>query len=549
MPTRAGTARARVDTMSFPMLEPACRTVRVGRDRVFVAWVWPQMMPNRNGASGTSIASLILDRKISRGQAYLFTALVICLSILVAFLVRDGLAGRSVVDLFIPAVLVVSVVGGLTPTLIAAGLLCIVAVVIETGTSAPFEPPWLELSLFIVIAAAIAFIGEVLRNALVSTKKAETALDVREAHLKSILDTVLDATIVSEQDGTIVSFNAAAVRQFGYSEEEVVGQNLRILMPQPYRKEHDGYLNRYLTTGEKRIIGVDRVVVGQRKDGSTFPMKLAVGEMRSGGKTFFTGFIRDLTEREESAARLEEIQGELARLARLNEMGEMASTLAHELNQPLSAIANYVHGCSRLLRDMDTDVAVMMREALDEAGSQSLRAGQIIKHLREFVTKGETDKAPQNIRQLVEEAGALALVGSREKGVRTVFDYRPGVEMVMVDRIQIQQVLTNLMRNAIEAMKDAPKRELIVRIQPGAPGEVAVVVEDTGSGIPEEISAQLFKPFTTTKPGGMGIGLSISKRIVEAHGGTMTVSHTPSGGASFQFTLPAYDERDDHVEG
>jgi two-component system sensor kinase FixL len=540
---------ARVDTMSFPMLETACRTVRVGRDRVFLAWVWPQMMPNRNEASGTSIASLIFDRKISRGQAYLFTALVICLSILVAFLVRDGLAGRSVVDIFIPAVLVVSVVGGLTPTLIAAGLLCIVAGVIETGTSAPFDPPWLELSLFIVIAAAIAFIGEVLRSALVGTKKAEMALDVREAHLKSILDTVLDATIVSEQDGTIVSFNAAAVRQFGYSEEEVVGQNLRILMPQPYRKEHDGYLNRYLTTGERRIIGVDRVVVGQRKDGSTFPMKLAVGEMRSGDKTFFTGFIRDLTEREESAARLEEIQGELARLARLNEMGEMASTLAHELNQPLSAIANYVHGCSRLLRDMDTDVAVMMREALDEAGSQSLRAGQIIKHLREFVTKGETDKAPQNIRQLVEEAGALALVGSREKGVRTVFDYRPGVEMVMVDRIQIQQVLTNLMRNAIEAMKDAPKRELIVRIQPGAPGEVAVVVEDTGSGIPEEISAQLFKPFTTTKPGGMGIGLSISKRIVEAHGGTMTVSHTPSGGASFQFTLPAYDERDDHVEG
>lgn len=507
------------------------------------------MMPHRNGASGTSIASLILDRKISCRQAYLFAVLAICFSILVAFLVRNGLAGRTVVDLFIPAVLVVSVVGGLTSTLIVAGLLCIVVVAMETGTGAPFQTLWVELGFFIVVATAIALISEVLRDALLAAKNAEKALSVREAHLKSILDTVLDATIVSEQDGTIVSFNAAAVRQFGYAEEEVIGQNLRILMPQPYRKEHDGYLNRYLSTGEKRIIGVDRVVVGQRKDGSTFPMKLAVGEMRSGDKIFFTGFVRDLTEREESAARLEEIQGELARLARLNEMGEMASTLAHELNQPLSAIANYVHGCSRLLRDMDTDVAVMMREALEEAGSQSLRAGQIIKHLREFVSKGETDKAPQNIRQLVEEAGALALVGSREKGVRTVFDYHSGAEMVMVDHIQIQQVLTNLMRNAIEAMKDAPKKELIVRIQPGAPGQVTVTVEDTGSGIPEEISAQLFKPFTTTKPGGMGIGLSISKRIVEAHGGTMTVSHTPSGGASFQFTLPAYDERDDHVEG
>ncbi|WEZ84912.1 PAS domain S-box protein [Rhizobium sp. 32-5/1] len=430
-----------------------------------------------------------------------------------------------------------------------AGLLGVVAILFEMRSDLDPETPWLELGLFVVVAIAIAFVGAALRDAREAAKIAETAVHMRETHLKTILDTVLDATIVSEQDGTIVSFNAAAVRQFGYAEEEAVGQNLRILMPQPYRNEHDGYLHRYLATGEKRIIGVDRVVVGRRKDGSTFPMKLAVGEMRSGDKTFFTGFVRDLTEREESAARLEEIQGELARLARLNEMGEMASTLAHELNQPLSAIANYVHGCSRLLRGIDTDAAVMMREALDEAASQSLRAGQIIKHLREFVTKGETDKAPQNIRQLVEEAGALALVGSREKGVRTVFDYRPGAEMVMVDHIQIQQVLTNLIRNAIEAMKQASEKQLIVRTQPGGPGEVAVTVEDTGSGIPEEISAQLFKPFTTTKPGGMGIGLSISKRIVEAHGGTMTVSHTASGGASFRFTLPAYDEKEAHVEG
>ncbi|WP_414692808.1 PAS domain S-box protein [Pararhizobium sp.] len=469
------------------------------------------------------------------------------LSILtVLFVGNDPIAMSAIV--FLPALLVISVIGGLFPTLVAAGFFCVLAVIVDAQTLALADMPWPRLGLFMVVACGTAFVGERLRTASANAKRARAALDVSQAHLKSVLDTVLDATIVSAPDGTIVSFNAAAVRQFGYTETEVVGQNLRMLMPQPYRREHDGYMNRYLVTGEKRIIGVDRVVVGQRKDGSTFPMKLAVGEMRSGDKRFFTGFIRDLTEREESAARLEEIQAELARLARLNEMGEMASTLAHELNQPLSAIANYVHGCSRLLRDMDTDVAVMMRDALAQAGNQSLRAGQIIKHLREFVTKGETDKAPQNIRQLVEEAGALALVGSREKGVRTVFDYHPGADMVMADRIQIQQVLINLMRNAVEAMKDAPEKDLVVRIQPGAPGEVTVIVEDTGFGIPEEISAQLFKPFTTTKPGGMGIGLSISKRIVEAHGGVMTVSHTAHGGACFQFTLPAHEEREDHVE-
>jgi two-component system sensor kinase FixL len=227
----------------------------------------------------------------------------------------------------------------------------------------------------------------------------------------------------------------------------------------------------------------------------------------------------------------------------------MASTLAHELNQPLSAIANYVQGCARLLRDMDDAVATKMRAALEETARQSLRAGQIIRHLREFVTKGATEKAPENIRSLVEEAGALALVGSRERGVRTVFDFAPGPATVMVDRIQIQQVLINLMRNSIEAMRDSTRRELVVRTHAAVDGEIAVVVEDTGPGISEEISAQLFKPFVTTKPAGMGVGLSISKRIVEAHGGKMTVSQNAAGGATFSFTLPAFTEEDAHGDG
>ncbi|MEK1888400.1 MAG: PAS domain S-box protein, partial [Phyllobacterium sp.] len=372
-------------------------------------------------------------------------------------------------------------------------------------------------------------------------------LDAREAHLRSILDTVLDATVVIEKDGTITSFSAAAVRQFGYTEAEVVGRNVRILMPEPYKQEHDGYISRYLRTGEKRIIGIDRVVVGKRKDGSTFPMKLAVGEIKTGDKLFFTGFIRDLTEREESAARLHELQGELARLARLNELGEMASTLAHELNQPLSAIANYAQGCARLLRDIDDGLASKMREALEETSRQALRAGQIIRHLREFVTRGETDKAPEDIRKLVEEAGALALVGSRERGVRSVFEFDPKARLVMVDGVQIQQVLINLMRNAMEAMRDMEKRELLVQTSLDEKGWVVIEVADTGGGIPDEIAPQLFKPFMTTKPGGMGVGLSISKRIVESHGGEIAVRKNESGGTTFRFTLPSIG--DEHSNG
>ncbi|HEY9010872.1 MAG TPA: PAS domain S-box protein [Devosia sp.] len=369
----------------------------------------------------------------------------------------------------------------------------------------------------------------------------ETLLE-REAHLESILDTVLDATVVIDTTGKILSFNASAVRQFGYPPEEVIGSNVRMLMPSPYSEQHDGYLERYLMTGEKRIIGTDRVVVGRRKDGSTFPMKLAVGEVRRGDRIYFTGFIRDLTEREESQALLGQARSELARLARLNELGEMASTLAHELNQPLSAIANYVQGCRRMVEQMEGEPARRMRGALEETAKQAIRAGDIIRHLREFTTRGETEKAPEDVKHLVEEAGALALVGSRERGVKSVFDFGPDSGMVIADRVQIQQVMINLMRNAMEAMRESPRRELVVRTRPVSDDRMLIEVEDTGPGISDEVANQLFQPFVTTKPGGMGIGLSISKRIIESHGGELTVSRNKAGGATFSFTLPILTE-------
>lgn len=497
-------------------------------------------------AQGDRRDLLFLEHALPEPTSYLMGAAIVAVIVVLRIVFPDTISDNVLPILFFLGVFVTTLWGGVRPGLAALILSALAAVYIRPGylegTGAS------QLVMLGIAGLAIVAMGGLVGTARQRTASARTVLRAREAHLQSILETVLDATVVSTSDGTIVSFNAAAERQFGYSAQEVIGENLRILMPQPYRDEHDSYLERYARTREKRIIGIDRVVVGRRKDGSTFPMKLAVGEMRSGDDIFFTGFIRDLTEREESAARLEEVQGELARLARLNEMGEMASTLAHELNQPLSAIANYLHGCSKLLEDMDGVVAARMKDALDEAAGQSLRAGQIIRHLREFVTKGETEKSPQNIRVLVKEAGALALVGAREKGVRSVFEFGPGAELVMADRIQVQQVLTNLMRNALEAMKDSRVKEITVRTIRSGTHEVAVEVEDTGPGIAEEIASQLFKPFTTTKPGGMGIGLSISKRIVEAHGGTMEVLAGKTGGARFRFTLPDYSEEADDGE-
>lgn len=458
----------------------------------------------------------------------------------VPLLLIDNTAIPTAYSFLLISVLAAALIGGAGPALVAA-LLGFSLLILSNHDKVfkELSPATGAAALAVLLVILLARSRDRVHQELEEQRE---ALEDREARLTSILDTVLDATIVSDENGIIISFNSAAVRQFGYSEAEAIGQNLKLLMPQPYRKEHDGYMHRYIQTGEKRIIGVDRVVVGQRKDGSTFPMKLAVGEIRRGDRRFFTGFVRDLTEREESAARLQEVQAELARLARLNEMGEMASTLAHELNQPLSAIANYVHGCARLMQDATSERDLQIKDALKDAGEQSVRAGQIIRHLREFVTKGETHKTSESLRQLVEEAGALALVGSREKGVRTIFNFAPGDDRVLVDRIQIQQVLTNLMRNAIEAMKETAAKEIRVSVAHASGHTLSVTVEDSGPGISPEIAGNVFKPFTTTKAGGMGIGLSISRRIVEAHGGEMTVSGSDLGGACFSFTLPQDDE-------
>lgn len=476
--------------------------------------------------------------RLAKGAGYVVAASIVLVAIGPS-VSGEAFEAATVVLLLICQVLLAALFGGAGP----ASLAIVLAFLALQYTGAPDD---LRLStsglgLSVIIALLAVGIGLARNVGHDARSELERELADWEARLHSILDTVPDATIVSDQEGNILSFNTAAVRQFGYLEGEAIGQNLRMLMPQPYRREHDGYMSRYMTTGERRIIGIDRVVVGQRKDGSTFPMKLTVGETHRGGSRLFTGFVRDLTEREESAARLQEIQSELARLGRLNEMGEMASTLAHELNQPLSAIANYVHGCARLLEGSTSERDEQVRQALKDAGEQSIRAGLIIRHLREFVTKGETEKTPESLRQLVEEAAALALIGSREKGVRTMFDFGSGRDGVVVDRIQIQQVLTNLMRNAIEAMMTVPVKQISVSVANDT-GMMAVAVEDSGPGIPNEITADLFKPFTTTKAGGMGIGLSISRRIIEAHGGELTVSRSKLGGACFRFTLPEDNE-------
>ena len=372
-------------------------------------------------------------------------------------------------------------------------------------------------------------------------KRTERQLRGRERHLESILETVPDAMIVIDERGIMRSFSSAAERLFGFLSSEVIGRNVSILMPEPDRSRHDGYLERYQSTGERHIIGIGRVVTGRRKDGSTFPMHLSVGEMRSGDERHFTGFVRDLTERQETQTKLQELQSELIHVSRLTAMGEMAATLAHELNQPLAAISNYLRGSKRLLETGgDAPPVAAVQDALAKGAEQALRAGQIIRRLRDFVSRGETDRRVERVVRLVEEASALALVGARERGVRVELAVDPRVDLVLVDRVQVQQVLVNLFRNAMDAMQDSPRRELRITVEPAQGGMVEVAVADTGPGLSEEVAAKLFLPFVTTKPQGMGVGLSISRSIVEAHGGRLWMEPNPAeqSGAVFRFTLP-----------
>jgi two-component system, LuxR family, sensor kinase FixL len=391
--------------------------------------------------------------------------------------------------------------------------------------------------------AAVAF-EPFIAMTVFAMKRSEQSLPATdrdsEAHLRSILATVPDAMVVIDERGYILSFSAAAEKMFGFSEADVLDENVSMLMPSPDRERHDRYLTHYLDTGERKIIGIGRVTTARHRDGFTFPIELSVGEAWMGERRIFTGFIRDLTERQQTELRLQDLQSELAHVGRVSEMGTLASSLAHELNQPLTAVTNYCESARDLLGDApDAQTLEMVREALDDAARQAVRAGQIVRRLRDFISHGQTERRVESLPRLINEANALALVGSREHGIEVRVEFDPGIDRVFVDRIQIQQVLVNLIRNAIDAMVESPVRSLIISSSTGPGALVTVSIEDSGAGISEEAAPQLFQPFVTSKQGGMGIGLSICRTIVESHGGKIWFEPGGTGGTIFNFTLPS----------
>jgi len=490
-----------------------------------------------------------------------------------------------------------------------------------------------------------------------------------ELEFRSLLDAAVDAIVVIDHKGTVEQFSAAAERVFGYAAEEVVGRNVNILMPEPYRSEHDHYLARYNATREARIIGIGREVRARRKDGGIFPCELAVGQVAGIDPPRFIGFIRDITLRKQAEERLRrseselrlaqelanlgnyvmhldgsepdyyspqlcrilgigtldenvalptllqrwvhpsdrekldeamcdlnsaqaacdaeyrilrddgsvrhlhhiaqvtrdphgaghkhvgtihdvterrqtedearQLQERLTHFSRLSTMGEMAAGLAHEINQPLSAIATYAQACQRFLKSPHRDDADIL-ESLEQINAQALRAGEVIRRLRNFVKNREVTREPVDCNRLLDDLRTLAETDARLHNVKLRIEAEPGLPTVYADPIQLQQVVLNLVRNAIDAMSEAPetRREVLLSTRRLPDGEIEIVVSDYGTGLAPEAAEHLFNPFFTTKAGGTGLGLAISRSIVRAHGGRLW--HTPNEGvgARFHFTLP-----------
>lgn len=365
------------------------------------------------------------------------------------------------------------------------------------------------------------------------------------AQLKALLNAAVDAIIIIDHLGSIELFNAAAQKMFGYQSSEVVGNNIRMLMPEPYRKEHDQYLRNYMETNKAKIIGIGREVKACKKNGEIFPIELSVGEVIESSHKQFVGIIRDISEQVKARSDAIANRERLAHVTRLSTMGEMAAGIAHEINQPLSAISSYAQACKNML-DRSANIPntsaqqQKLSETLEKISSQARRAGEVIRRLRGFVKKRNAQREYIDFNVLVKDTIELAKVDTRllDHGVSLSLTTSPS-PLLLIDEIQIQQVLFNLIRNAIDAMEDQPTDQVNIHSKWIDAQYIEVSITDTGYGISTENLERLFHPFFTTKEAGMGMGLPICQSIIQSHGGELKHRAGTVKGSVFSFTLPA----------
>jgi two-component system sensor kinase FixL len=356
----------------------------------------------------------------------------------------------------------------------------------------------------------------------------------------TVLDSAVDAIITIDAKGIIQSVNRATLTMFGFGEQELVGQPLSMLMPEPYRSQHDGFIEHYLKTGTASIIGIGRELIAQAKDGRVFPIYLAISDIDEGGQRYFAGIVRDISDQKAAQAALLEQQERLAHVGRLSTMGEMTASIAHEINQPLTAIAMYAQASLKLLERDSFDKEKLIA-ALDKLNQQALRAGAVIERIQRFVRNESGQKELANLNTLIRDVEHLAAADARLHGIELEFDLDPDLPDVFCDPIQIQQVALNLLRNAVDAMDEVGCHHgNTIKVGSGSIANdlVEVTVVDAGSGVAEDQQSLVFGAFHTTKANGMGMGLSICRSIIEAHGGKLNFTNNDTHGCTFYFQLP-----------
>lgn len=361
--------------------------------------------------------------------------------------------------------------------------------------------------------------------------------------LKAVLDATVDAIITIDAHGIIESVNPAAERMFGYTPAQMLGSNISMLMAAPHREHHDRYIQRYLMTGERRIIGSGREVDGRRADGTLFPVDLVVTELWCDGKRMFTGLVRDISERRaaERAAHLR--LNELAHAGRLADLGLTTSTIAHEVNQPLAAIVSFAHACQRLL-DQGSPDRELLRDTLGQIAAQGERASAIIAHIRAMSRKRETLTERVDINATVRGMLAILARQVRDQRVDVHVQLDHTLPAVKGDPVQLEQIIMNLLNNALDAMSENVSEARQIVISTALTGTlVRLTVRDTGPGLDAAQVQRVFENFYTTKPNGLGLGLSICRSLARAHGGELWVEHTPAGarGATLHLTLPVHE--------
>lgn len=463
---------------------------------------------------------------LARGQ---LVAIALSVVAFVAQLVLSPIVGHSVYLLCVPALLAALWLGGwlsgVTTTLLTIGTAMILDWNVELSPFQEVTRPAAFLAVGLVASEGFRRVEAEKRRTLALVRSQRR----REALLQAGLDIVADALVVTDADSRIVMFSNAAERLFGRKGAEMIGQPFGRLMP----PGDDGALS---DGDEAPVGGSIRQVTGLRGDGSSFPMEVQIAEVSAGEALHRALVVRDLTSAVEAERRSEELRAQLTQLWSANSMGEMASVLAHELNQPLSAVANYLRAARNIVARMELEDDDLI-DAVARAGDQAVRAGEIIRTMRDLATRGGTLQKPESLSAIIREVDFIISLMARDANVRIAYDLYKGDDTVMADRIQIQQLVVNLARNAIEAVTKYPNRQLSISTKLDPTNHLITTVEDSGPGIDPGVSDRLFQPLASTKPEGMGLGLSISSAIVENHRGRIWVEPSRLGGAAFSFAL------------